>query len=68
MKAPDARPDELRLVVPATAEFFRLARVIAARLASKLGDTFDQVEDLQLAIDQLYSGLTGPYGRPGRLV
>jgi anti-sigma regulatory factor (Ser/Thr protein kinase) len=57
--------DEVRLVVPATPEFLRLARVTAAGLASRLGFTYDQVEDLRLAIDELCFGLTGADGRAG---
>jgi anti-sigma regulatory factor (Ser/Thr protein kinase) len=57
--------DEVRLAVPARPEFLRLARVTAAGLASRLGFTFDQVEDLRLAIDELCYGLTGNFGRPG---
>jgi anti-sigma regulatory factor (Ser/Thr protein kinase) len=63
-----ARQDEVRLVVPAMPEFLRLARVTAAGLASRLGFTFDQVEDLRLAIDELCYGLTGNHGRPGGTV
>ena len=63
-----ARQDEVRLVVPAMPEFLRLARVTAAGLASRLGFTFDQVEDLRLAIDELCYGLTGTQGRPGGTV
>jgi serine/threonine-protein kinase RsbW len=59
------KQDEVRLVVPAQPEFLRLARVTAAGLASRLGFTFDQVEDLRLAIDELCFGLTGSRGRPG---
>jgi serine/threonine-protein kinase RsbW len=57
--------DEVRLAVPATPEFLRLARITAAGLASRLGFTLDQVEDLRLAIDELCFGLTGPHGRDG---
>lgn len=57
--------DEVRLVVPAMPEFLRLARVTAAGLASRLGFTFDQVEDLRLAIDEMCYGLTGNHGQPG---
>ncbi len=39
--------DEVRLAVPAKPEFLGLARVTAAGLASRLGFTFDQVEDSQ---------------------
>jgi serine/threonine-protein kinase RsbW len=57
--------DELRLTVPATPDLLRLARVTAAGLGGRIGFTFDQVEDLRLAIDELCFGLTGPHGRPG---
>ncbi len=60
-----ARQDEVRLAVPAMPEFLRLARVTASGLASRMGFTFDQVEDLRLAIDELCFGLTGAHGRPG---
>jgi hypothetical protein len=46
-------------------EFLRLIRVTAAGLGSRLGFSFDQVEDLRLAIDELCFGLTGANGRPG---
>lgn len=57
--------DEVRLVVPAMPEYLRLARVTAAGLASRLGFSFDEVEDLRLAIDELCFGLTGSDGRDG---
>jgi anti-sigma regulatory factor (Ser/Thr protein kinase) len=57
--------DEVRLAVPAKPEYLRLARVTAAGLASRLGFSFDEVEDLRLAIDELCYGLTGPTGRDG---
>jgi hypothetical protein len=59
--------DEVRLAVPARPEFVGLARVTAAGLASRLGFTFDQVEDLRLAIDEMCFGLTGSKGRDGIL-
>lgn len=58
-------PDEVRLAVPATPEFLRLVRVTAAGLSSRLGFSYDQVEDLRLAIDELCFSLTGANGRPG---
>jgi hypothetical protein len=57
--------DEVRLVVPARPEFLRLARVTAAGLAGRLGFSYDEVEDLRLAIDELCFSLTGPTGRHG---
>jgi anti-sigma regulatory factor (Ser/Thr protein kinase) len=60
-----ARQDEVRLTVPATPEYLRLARVTATGLASRLGFTYDQVEDLRLAIDELCFALIGSKGRLG---
>ncbi|MHB1534540.1 MAG: ATP-binding protein [Acidimicrobiales bacterium] len=57
--------DEVHLAVPAKPEFLRLTRVTAAGLASRLGFSFDEVEDLRLAIDELCYGLTGADGREG---
>ena len=63
-----ASHDEVRLRVPAHPEFLRLARVTAAALASRLGFTFDEVDDLRLAIDELCHGLIGSTGRPDATV
>jgi serine/threonine-protein kinase RsbW len=60
-----AMKDEVRLTVPARPEFLRLARVTAAGLASRLGFSFDEVEDLRLAIDEICYGMTGTDGREG---
>ncbi len=59
--------DEVRLAVPASPEFLRLARVTATGLASRLGFTFDDVEDLRLAIDEMCFTLIGPKGRSGSI-
>jgi hypothetical protein len=57
--------EEVRLVVPATPEFLRLARVTATGLASRLGFSYDDVEDLRLAIDELCFALIGSKGKEG---
>ena len=59
--------DEVRLCVPARPEFLGLVRVTGAGLASRLGFTFDQVEDLRLALDEMCFGLTGTKGKDGTL-
>ena len=59
--------DEVRLAVPASPEFLRLARVTATGLASRLGFTFDDVEDLRLAIDEMCFTLIGAKGRSGSI-
>ena len=53
--------------MPARPEYVRLARLTAAGLASRLGFTFDQVEDLRIAVDELCYLIVGPVGRPGSM-
>ena len=65
MAARDEVEDEVRLAVPAMPEFVRLARVTASGLASRMGFTYDEVEDLRLAIDELCFALIGSTGRAG---
>jgi hypothetical protein len=58
---------EVRLAVPATPEFLRLARLTVAGVASRMGFTYDQVEDLRIAIDELCFALVGTKGREGSI-
>ena len=53
------RGGDVRLVVPAEPEYLRLVRLTAAGLASRLGFTFDEVEDLRIAVDELCFHLLG---------
>jgi serine/threonine-protein kinase RsbW len=53
---------DVRLVVPAAPEYLRLVRLTAAGLASRLGFTFDEVEDLRIAVDELCFHLLGDAG------
>ncbi|HEY2429323.1 MAG TPA: ATP-binding protein [Acidimicrobiales bacterium] len=57
--------EEVRLAVPALPEYVRLARLTAAGLASRLGFSYDEVEDLRIAVDELCYLLVGPEGREG---
>lgn len=54
--------DEIRLSIPASAEFLRLARLIASGLASRLNFTYDAIEDLRLAVDELCHSLISSQG------
>jgi serine/threonine-protein kinase RsbW len=58
---------EVRLEVPASPEFLRVARMMAAGVASRLGFTLEEVDDLRIAIDELCFCLVGRNGRPGIL-
>jgi serine/threonine-protein kinase RsbW len=50
---------DVRLVVPAAPEYLRLVRLTAAGMASRLHFTFDEVEDLRIAVDELCFHLLG---------
>jgi serine/threonine-protein kinase RsbW len=58
---------EVRLEVPAAPEYLRMARMMAAGVASRLGFTLEEVEDLRIAIDELCYALVGRAGRPGTI-
>lgn len=57
---------EVRLEVPASPEYIRVTRIMVAGVASRLGFTLDEVEDLRIAIDELCFTLVGK-GREGTL-
>jgi serine/threonine-protein kinase RsbW len=57
---------EVRLEVPASPEFLRITRIMVAGVASRLGFTLDDVEDLRIAIDELCFAVVGK-GRTGTL-
>ncbi len=59
--------DEVRLFVPASPEFLHLARITASGLASRLGFSYDEVEDLRLALDELCFALIGSRARQGMI-
>jgi serine/threonine-protein kinase RsbW len=60
--------DEIRLSLPAIPEYARIVRLTAAGLASRLGFTYDEVEDLRIAVGEACSHLLGTDGRDGTLV
>ena len=59
---------DVRLEVPATPEFLRVTRLTAAGVATRVGFSFDEVDDLRIAIDEVCFSLLGPRGREGRLI
>jgi len=61
-----AQDDEVRLALPATPGHVRLARLTVASVASGLGFSFDAVEDLRIAVDEMCYVLGGE-GRPGSI-
>lgn len=47
------RQDEIRLVIPAEEEFRRIAHLVTGGLALRLDVTYDDLEDVQVAIEEL---------------
>jgi serine/threonine-protein kinase RsbW len=58
---------EVRLEVPAAPEFLRISRIMAAGVASRVGFTLDEVEDLRIAIDEVCFAMVGARGRTGTI-
>lgn len=53
--------------IPASPAYLHVVRMAAAGLASRLGFTIDEIEDLKIAVDELCAYLTGTQGRDGEL-
>lgn len=72
MAVPD---DEIRLVIPTDPAYGRIARIAAASLAVRMGFTNSEVEDLRIAVDEMFillsrpddDGMRSPAASPGRI-
>ena len=53
--------------MPAAPEFLRISRIMAAGVASRVGFTLDEVEDLRIAIDEICFSMVGARGRTGTI-
>lgn len=63
--------DEVRLSLPASPGYSRVARLALTGMASRLGFSYDEVEDVRIAVGELFGVLLDPDGprEPGeRLV
>lgn len=65
---PDDPGDLILLKLPAAPEFVGLARLTSAGLATRLGMSYDEVEDLRIAVGEACSLLIGAGERSGTLV
>lgn len=59
--------DKITLTLPAAPGFVRLARLTMASLATRVGFTYDEVEDLRIAVGEGCSLLIGPEDESGTL-
>ena len=59
--------ETISIDIPASPEYLKVVRLIVAGLASRLGFTIDDIEDLKIAVDELSAYLTGAQGREGSL-
>ncbi len=61
---------DVRLSLPGRSAFVRLARLNAAGLAADLSFSVDEIEDLRIAVDELFFLLSQhpPKEPPGRLI
>jgi anti-sigma regulatory factor (Ser/Thr protein kinase) len=55
-------PTQISLAIPGSPEFLRLARLAAADVGTRIGMTYEDLEDLRIAVDELGFTITG--GRP----
>jgi serine/threonine-protein kinase RsbW len=46
--------DQITLIVPAKSEYARTVRMTAAALVSRIGMTYDEVEDVRMAADEAF--------------
>jgi hypothetical protein len=53
-------PAVIRLSIPAAPEYLRLARLAAADVASRVGFSFEDIEDLRIGVDEMCHLLMAP--------
>ncbi|MGI8754986.1 MAG: hypothetical protein ACR2MB_03830 [Acidimicrobiales bacterium] len=64
----DVEPAEIDLSMPARAPYARVARLAVAALASRLGYTYDDIEDLRIGVGEAFSLLVDEdHGEVGRI-
>lgn len=56
---PSSPPQRVEVTVPLRAEFGATLRVVTASLATDLGFTVDEIDDLRLAVNEVFGTLLG---------
>lgn len=59
--------DTVSISIPASPEYVKIVRLVAAGLAVRLRFTIEDIDDLKIAVDELSSYLTGTQGRDGTI-
>jgi hypothetical protein len=64
---PSGDVDEIVMTLPAAARFARVARLALTGLASRIGFTYDDVEDVRIAVGELFGILVDGAPPDGRI-
>ena len=59
--------EHVSITIPASPQYVQVVRLVASGLASRLGFTIDDIEDLKIAVDEMAAYMTGTHGRDGTL-
>lgn len=59
--------DTVSISIPASPEYVKIVRLVAAGLAVRLRFTIEDIDDLKIAVDELSAYLTGTQGREGTI-
>jgi serine/threonine-protein kinase RsbW len=59
--------DTVTIRIPASPQYLQVVRLVASGLATRIGFTLEDIDDLKHGVDELSAYLTGAKGREGTL-